>query len=103
MINASAFFALWELVKLFVGCDWIQDNVKRQEIGCLFMMFEFPYIAWGVWLLFYHAVPALFLWALMFIQIAVYFKLRTYYSLFGRVNSALSIVILVMFYLGRIK
>jgi hypothetical protein len=100
MLKIAGLFALWEIAKFFIGSEWMQENVKRPEVGCTFFMFEVPYIAWGVWLLFTHTWPALALWGLKFAHIIVYMRFRSWYGLSGQVKSAASAALLVCVFFG---
>lgn len=103
MIKLAGVFALWEIAKLFMGPGWMKENIKRPEIGGVVAMFELPYMAWGVWLLFSHPIPATALWGFGFAQVVIRFRLPDWDDITGRINCALSAILLAMVFFGRVS
>ena len=92
MIKLSLLFAIWEFSKLSDAAG-----------GYMVLLLEIPYMAWGVWLLFFDFLPAVALWSLSIASIVVHLVFgKDATAKFYPFNCAISAVILAAIFLGRI-
>lgn len=55
---AALIFAAWEIGKMLIGEATLHAKPPRPEVECTVALFELPYIAWEIWLIFHDPVGA---------------------------------------------
>ena len=102
ILQVSIIFALWELSKAIIGRERLNDAKELPGLALIILMYEIPYMAWLVWLLFHDLVGALLIWTISLISIVLYFRNKGAEARFHPFNCVFSAMILVGIFAGKI-
>lgn len=105
LIKLSGLFAVWEIAKFCIGHAAIRKatkNKERPELGCVLLMFELPYFAWGIWLLFADTNAAIILWSLAACRLVFEIRKTRCLPLIFGADCAMSAITLGLIFWGRL-
>lgn len=107
MIKFSLLWAVWEIVKVFIGAERYYSIAKsrtedtRGERGFLALI-SLLYMAWAIWLTFHNPTAAMIMWGLTLVNFGVYYRTRKYWNVYSIFDGIISAGVLVAIYLGKI-